>query len=142
MPRRSRTYGRASADACGAAAGHAVLQSGEPVAGAVVEFSGGPGAWVTKTYSAAAGRGAMLNGNPISVSREADVGRSLLVGHAASLLWVSYVPHGRSADGKLQAKPPTGRRYWQGLGCMRDLCRAASLRKMLTYAGDGLWLRA
>jgi myo-inositol-1(or 4)-monophosphatase len=45
-----------------------------------VEFSGGPGAWVTKTYSAAAGRGATLNGSPISVSREADVGRSLLVG--------------------------------------------------------------
>ena len=60
--------------------GRAVLQGGEPVAGAVVEFSGGPGAWVTKTYSAAAGRGATLNGSPISVSREADVGRSLLVG--------------------------------------------------------------
>ena len=56
-----------------------MLQSGEPVAGAVVEFSGGPGAWVTKTYSAAQGKGATLDGSPISVSREADVGRSLLV---------------------------------------------------------------
>ena len=49
------------------------------MAGAIIEFAGGPGAWVTKTYSAAQGRGATLNGSPISVSREADVGRSLLV---------------------------------------------------------------
>ena len=49
-----------------------------------MEFSGGPGAWVTKTYSAAKGRGANLNGSPIAVSREADVTRSLLVCSASA----------------------------------------------------------
>ncbi len=57
----------------------AVLQKGDPVAGVVVEFAGGPGSWVTKTYTAAKGKGASLNGSPISVSRCKDVNLSLLV---------------------------------------------------------------
>ncbi|KAK9908842.1 hypothetical protein WJX75_003615 [Coccomyxa subellipsoidea] len=57
----------------------AVLQKGDPVAGAVVEFAGGPGSWVTKTYTAAKGKGAFLNGKPISVSSCKDVNLSLLV---------------------------------------------------------------
>ena len=56
-----------------------VLQKGDPVAGVVVEFAGGPGSWVTKTYSAAKGKGAFLNGNSIKVSRCKDVNLSLLV---------------------------------------------------------------
>ena len=56
-----------------------VLQKGDPVAGAVVEFAGGPGSWVTKTYTAAKGKGAFLNGKPISVSSCKDVNLSLLV---------------------------------------------------------------
>lgn len=57
----------------------AVLRRAVPVAGVVIEFAGGPGAWVTKTYAAARNGGATLNGAPISVSRTADVTRSLLV---------------------------------------------------------------
>ncbi|CAL8460782.1 g313 [Coccomyxa elongata] len=57
----------------------AVLQKGDPVAGVVVEFAGGPGSWVTKTYSAAKGKGAFLNGSSIKVSRCKDVNQSLLV---------------------------------------------------------------
>ena len=56
-----------------------VLQKGDPVAGVVVEFAGGPGSWVTKTYSAAKGKGAFLNGSSISASRCKDVNLSLLV---------------------------------------------------------------
>lgn len=55
-----------------------MLRGGEPAAGVVVEFTGGPGTWVTKTYSAAQGRGATMNGRPISVSAQADVSQSLL----------------------------------------------------------------
>ncbi len=55
-----------------------MLRSGEPVAGVVVEFTGGPGTWVTKTYSAAQGKGATMNGRPIAVSAQADVSQSLL----------------------------------------------------------------
>ena len=57
----------------------AVLRRAVPVAGVVIEFAGGPGAWVTKTFAAARNGGATMNGAPISVSRTADVTRSLLV---------------------------------------------------------------
>ena len=56
-----------------------VLRHAVPVAGAVVEFVGGPGAWGTKTYAAARNGGATLNGKPIACSRVASVERSLLV---------------------------------------------------------------
>jgi Inositol monophosphatase family len=56
-----------------------VLRHALPVAGVVVEFSGGPGAWVTKTYAATRNGGATLNGKPISVSRTSELRRSLLV---------------------------------------------------------------
>lgn len=35
---------------------------------AVVEFCGGPGTWVTRTYTAARNSGAFCNGNPIQAS--------------------------------------------------------------------------
>jgi len=57
----------------------AVLRRATPVAGVVIEFAGGPGAWVTKTFAASRNGGATLDGSPLSVSRTADVRRSLLV---------------------------------------------------------------
>lgn len=59
------------------------------MAGVVIEFAGGPGSWVTRTYSAAKGQGAFLNGQPISVSRVKDVNLSLLV---RGLPWSTFPP--------------------------------------------------
>ena len=56
-----------------------VLRHAVPVAGVVIEFVGGPGAWATKTYAASRNGGATLNGKPIAASRTSDVTRSLLV---------------------------------------------------------------
>lgn len=56
----------------------AVLRHSTPVAAVVVEFAGGPGSWVTRTYAARRNGGATLNGVPISVSRTHDIGKSLL----------------------------------------------------------------
>ena len=58
---------------------HAVLLKGQPVAAAVVEFAGGPFAWVDRTFTAARGKGAFCNGKPISVSENGNITRSLLV---------------------------------------------------------------
>lgn len=57
----------------------AVLFQGRPVAGCVVEFSGGPGHWVNRVYTAGAGTGAFCDGKPIHVSTNDKVERSLLV---------------------------------------------------------------
>lgn len=57
----------------------ACLRLGKPVASTVVEFSGGPGSWVTRTYTASKGGGAFLNGVAIKVSDTSDLQRSLLV---------------------------------------------------------------
>ena len=46
--------------------------------------SGGPGTWVTRTYSATRGGGAFLNGQRISVSKTEQLQRSLLVRPLAS----------------------------------------------------------
>ena len=58
-----------------------VLLKGQPIAAAVVEFAGGPLAWVNRTFTAVRGGGAFCNGNPISVSKIDNVTQSLLVGH-------------------------------------------------------------
>jgi hypothetical protein len=42
-------------------------ESKRPVPGAVVEFCGGPGSWITRTYTAARNGGAFCNGKPIQV---------------------------------------------------------------------------
>ncbi|CAM6071794.1 unnamed protein product [Sphagnum tenellum] len=57
----------------------AVLHRGRPVAASVVEFAGGPFAWVTRTFTASAGGGAFCNGHRIHVSSTDQVERSLLV---------------------------------------------------------------
>ena len=58
---------------------YAVLLKGQPVAAAVVEFAGGPFAWVDRTFTAARGKGASCNGQPISVSQNSNITHSLLV---------------------------------------------------------------
>lgn len=57
----------------------ACLRHALPVAAVVVEFAGGPGTWVQRTYAARRNGGATLNGAPLSVSRTHDLQRSLLV---------------------------------------------------------------
>jgi len=57
----------------------AVLHRGRPLAATVVEFAGGPFAWVTRTFQASAGGGAFCNGHRIHVSSNDLIERSLLV---------------------------------------------------------------
>jgi len=57
----------------------AVLRHGTPLAATVVEFVGGPQAWSTRTFTASRNRGAFCNDIPISVSRVAELSKSLLV---------------------------------------------------------------
>lgn len=56
-----------------------VVRGSTPVAGCVVEFAGGPQAWVTRTFAAHTGSGTTCNGKPVRVSEVSDVRRSLLV---------------------------------------------------------------
>lgn len=56
-----------------------VLYKGKPAAAAVVEFVGGPKCWNTRTFTAAAGKGAFCNGEKIHVSQTNKIERSLLV---------------------------------------------------------------
>jgi myo-inositol-1(or 4)-monophosphatase len=57
----------------------AVLRHSTPVASTIIEFCGGPGSWITRTYSAARNAGATCDGRRLQVSRTADVTRSLLI---------------------------------------------------------------
>lgn len=57
----------------------ACLRHAVPVAATVVEFAGGPGTWVTRTYAAKRNGGATMNGTPIQVSRTHDLQKSLVV---------------------------------------------------------------
>lgn len=56
-----------------------VMEKDRPVAGCVVEFAGGQGSWVTRTYCAYKGGGATLNGQSINASKIDKVNKSLLV---------------------------------------------------------------
>ncbi|KAL7089672.1 hypothetical protein ACP275_13G198500 [Erythranthe tilingii] len=56
-----------------------VLYKGKPAAATVVEFVGGPKCWNTRTFTAAAGKGAFCNGEKIHASSTDMVERSLLV---------------------------------------------------------------
>lgn len=62
-----------------------MLYRGQPKAASVVEFGGGPHAWVSRTFEAREGGGALCNGRKISVSETDDVTRSLLVGPSSQL---------------------------------------------------------
>ena len=64
---------------CSTAVSFAVLHKAVPVAAAVVEFAGGPTAWVTRTYTASQGGGAQCNGKDLQVTQTLDVTQSLLV---------------------------------------------------------------
>ncbi len=66
-----------------------MLHKAVPVAAAVVEFAGGPTAWVTRTYSASQGAGAQCNGKQLKVTNTTDVTQSLLVKPTATALSVT-----------------------------------------------------
>lgn len=66
-----------------------MLHKAVPVAAAVVEFAGGPTAWVTRTYSASQGAGAQCNGKELKVTNTTDVTQSLLVKPTATTLSVT-----------------------------------------------------
>lgn len=55
------------------------LFRGAPVAAAIVEFTGGPFCWATRTFSAAKGMGATCQGAPIECSPNDAIEKSLLV---------------------------------------------------------------
>lgn len=61
-----------------------VLRHSTPVAGCVIEFVGGPGAWRTRTFSAARNFGATVDGKAISVSSTSKIEDALV---AAELCW-------------------------------------------------------
>lgn len=72
----------------------ACLRHALPVAATVVEFAGGPGTWVTRTYTAARNKGAFMNGKPISVSRVHEIERSLLItgfGYEHDEAWLANI---------------------------------------------------
>ena len=56
----------------------ALLRRGRVLASCVVEFTGGPGCWGRRVYVAGAGLGATVNGVPMRVSGNADLGNALL----------------------------------------------------------------
>ncbi|KAK9819934.1 hypothetical protein WJX72_004094 [[Myrmecia] bisecta] len=71
-----------------------VLHQGQPVAAVVVEFSGGPGTWVTRTYTASKGGGSYCNGQRIHVSSAEQLERSLLVtgfGYEHDAAWATNI---------------------------------------------------
>ncbi|GMH41162.1 hypothetical protein BSKO_09072 [Bryopsis sp. KO-2023] len=55
-----------------------VLRHAIPVAACVVEFTGGPGLWSTRTFTASRNHGAFADGKRITVSRVKELERSLM----------------------------------------------------------------
>eukprot|EP00199_Chlamydomonas_sp_CCMP681_P002880 CAMPEP_0119115158 /NCGR_PEP_ID=MMETSP1180-20130426/49977_1 /TAXON_ID=3052 ORGANISM="Chlamydomonas cf sp, Strain CCMP681" /NCGR_SAMPLE_ID=MMETSP1180 /ASSEMBLY_ACC=CAM_ASM_000741 /LENGTH=307 /DNA_ID=CAMNT_0007104003 /DNA_START=153 /DNA_END=1076 /DNA_ORIENTATION=- len=71
-----------------------VLHHSEPVAGCIIEFVGGKHAWATRTFTANKGGGAFCQGQPISVSNQTLLPRSLLVtgfGYVHDEAWAANV---------------------------------------------------
>lgn len=56
-----------------------VLRHALPVAGCVIEFTGGPGSWSTRTFTAHRNGGATCDGKAISVSAIKEVSAAMLV---------------------------------------------------------------
>lgn len=56
-----------------------VLRHALPVAGCVIEFTGGPSGWGTRVYSAARNHSATVDGKPLCVSGVKDLSKSLIV---------------------------------------------------------------
>ena len=64
-----------------------VLRHSTPVAGCVMEFTGGPNAWVPRVFAAHRNGGSTCNGKPISISSTRKLQDALVVsqpGHRAS----------------------------------------------------------
>eukprot|EP00877_Chromochloris_zofingiensis_P005956 jgi/Chrzof1/1613/Cz10g14180.t1 len=65
-----------------------VLRHATPLAGCVIEFTGGPGGWGTRKYTAARNHGAKCNGQPMRVSATKRLEDALLV---TELVWQEAV---------------------------------------------------
>lgn len=68
-----------------------VLRHATPLAGCVIEFTGGPGGWGTRKYTAARNHGAKCNGQPMRVSATKRLEDALLV--SSCVLAVVAVQH-------------------------------------------------
>jgi myo-inositol-1(or 4)-monophosphatase len=55
-----------------------VLRHATPVAGVIVEFTGGPGGWGTRTYSASRNGGATVDGRALQCSRVSELSQSVV----------------------------------------------------------------
>jgi myo-inositol-1(or 4)-monophosphatase len=62
----------------------AVLRHATPVAGVVVEFTGGPGNWATRTYAASRNGGATVDGRPLQCSRVSKLSEAVV---ACEMVW-------------------------------------------------------
>ena len=62
-----------------------MLHNSQPAAACIVEFAGGPGSWVARTYTATKGGGAFFNGQRLETSATSAINQSLLVGNGASV---------------------------------------------------------
>lgn len=74
----------------------ACLHRGVPLAAAVVEFTGGPHAWATRTFAAARGEGATCEGHDIHCSPNGDLSKSVLVtgfGYDHGAAWAANMEH-------------------------------------------------
>ena len=80
----------------------AVLRHTTPVASTVIEFTGGPGSWITRTYTAARNNGAFCNGKPIQVWGSRRAYRARLC-HAITCMNACLCQH----SGRAGCEPPT-----------------------------------
>lgn len=67
-----------------------VLHNSQPAAACIVEFAGGPGSWVARTYTATKGGGAFFNGQRLETSSTSAINQSLLVGNGAPVSHCSF----------------------------------------------------
>lgn len=67
-----------------------VLHNSQPAAACIVEFAGGPGSWVARTYTATKGGGAFFNGQRLETSSTSAINQSLLVGNGAPVRTVPF----------------------------------------------------
>ncbi len=98
-----------------------MLHKALPVAAAVVEFAGGPTAWVTRTYSASQGAGAQCNGKELKVTNTTDVTQSLLVKPTATAL---SVKNERLMVRLSQERIAAGYQNWNNGECEKQSCEA------------------
>jgi myo-inositol-1(or 4)-monophosphatase len=61
-----------------------LMENGSPVAGCIIEFVGGPGAWLTRQYSAHKGGGSYCQGKRIEASRTDEMRDAVIASELSS----------------------------------------------------------